>query len=191
MCVTDVSWCDSAITAKEDRGTSLWSHVNFNYVILFFVYTDTHSYTPKITPLDKRQPCPSNSSCRVRPPPLSPFLLLDEYSSNSRRGCQPYFFFSSCRSRFPECFLGALELQWHCRSRVRVAETRCRSSLGEISRSISAVSSQICAHFELLEVADFEAALMNTQEEFANAKFCLDVRSSAMLGIRRTSSGQL
>lgn len=103
-----------------------------------------------------------------------------------------FFFFPRRRSRFPECFLGALELQWHCRSRVGVAETSCRSSLGDFSQSISSVSSQmICAHFELSEVVDFDTALMNTREEFANANFCLDVRSSAVLGVSRTSFDRL
>lgn len=92
----------------------------------------------------------------------------------------PFFFSPSSRSSFPECFLGALELQWHCRSRVGVAETRCRSSLGDFSQSIAAVSSpMICA---------LSTQLWWTLEgEFANADFCLDVRSSSGLGVSRTS----
>lgn len=73
-----------------------------------------------------------------------------------------------------------------------MAETRCRSSLGDFSQSIAAVSSQmICAHFQLLEVVDFDAALMNTGGRFANANFCLDVRSSASQSKSRTSFGRL
>ncbi len=41
----------------------------------------------------------------------------------------------------------------------------------------------ICAHFELLEVVDLDGALMSTRGVFANADFCLDVRSSAEHGL--------
>lgn len=177
----DVSRCP--ISAKE---VAVTSHVTNDwdtcqmctFIMSFFfvcVYMDTHT---------------SSTS------PSTPRLPLYEYSSNSGRWCQgfSFFFFSpSSRSSFPECFLGALELQWHCRSRVGVAETRCRSSLRDFTQPISAVSSQmICAHFELLEVVDFDAALMNTTGEFANANFfCLDIRSLAALGVSRTSFGRL
>lgn len=124
----------------------------------------------------------------ITPPALLIFIKRRKMMS----AFPPPLLFCS-HSRFPECFLGAVELQWHCTSRVRVAQTRCRSSLVDFSQSISPVSSQmICSLSELLEVVDFDAALMKTFGviEFANANLCLNVGPQAgVLGVSRTWSG--
>lgn len=63
-----------------------------------------------------------------------------------------------------------------------MAETRCRSSLVDFSQSISRVSSaMICSHSELLEVVDFDAALMKTLE----GRIC---KSQFVFGCRIISS---
>lgn len=123
--------------------------------------------------------------------PSTPLLLLYEYSSNSQRWCQPFlFFYPSSRSSFPECFLGALELQWHCRSRVGVAETRCRSSLGDFSQSIASVSSQMICTLWAFRSGGFLWALINTRGEFANADFSLDVWSSCRAACKQNIVAQ-
>lgn len=113
-------------------------------------------------------------------PLLSPLPLLHEYLSSTGRWGQGFFLsHSSC---FPECFLGSLELQWHRISGVRATETRYRSGLGDFSRSISAVSSQMISG--LLQVVEC-SALTDTQW-FASVSFShssVDVRSSAIPGI--------
>lgn len=109
----------------------------------------------------------------------------------SQRWCQPFlFFYPSSRSSFPECFLGALELQWHCRSRVGVAETRCRSSLGDFSQSIASVSSQMICTLWAFRSGGFLWALINTRGEFANADFSLDVWSSCRAACKQNIVAQ-
>lgn len=100
------------------------------------------------------------------------------------------FFYPSSRSSFPECFLGALELQWHCRSRVGVAETRCRSSLGDFSQSIASVSSQMICTLWAFRSGGFLWALINTRGEFANADFSLDVWSSCRAACKQNIVAQ-
>ena len=91
---------------------------------------------------------PSHGDAHSQITPLLPhhsFYLMNIHQT-AEGDVSLFFFYPSSRSSFPECFLGALELQWHCRSRVGVAETTCRSSLGDFSQSIASVSSQmICA----------------------------------------------
>ena len=82
-----------------------------------------------------------------------------------------FFFYPSSRSSFPECFLGALELQWHCRSRVGAAETRCRSSLGDFSQSIASVSSQMICALWAFRSGGFLWALINTRGGICKCRF--------------------